>query len=236
MPEDSVSVPLPSANALVGTRDAASVRARTLEIQHSQWMLEAGARFEYSNISETGDVNESRSFFYPKPRAVLTWTPDASTQIRLRYERVLGQLDFTNFVASSSLNSTGVTAGNANLKPDDHMQYEFSYERHFWGKGAIVATLLHEKIADVVDDVPVTNSSGTFDAPDNIGSGQNNQFTFGLTLPLDKLWLTNGLLQATNILRFSSVRDPVTGWTAISPAKPIDRRMPRSRCRKTSTV
>lgn len=207
---NGVPVPLPSADALVDEKRGEVFAQATWKID-PQWLLEAGARFETSSIGETGDINLSRSFFYPKPRAVLTWMPDASTQIRLRYERVLGQLDFTNFVASSALSSTGVTAGNAELKPDQHMQYELSIERHFWGKGAVVATLLHEKVADVVDYVPVTNASGTFDAPGNIGSGQNNQFTLGLTLPLDKFWLPNGLLQATNIFRFSSVRDPVTG-------------------------
>jgi outer membrane receptor protein involved in Fe transport len=153
----------------------------------------------------------------------VTWTPDAQTQIRLRYERVLGQLDFSNFVASSNLSASGVNAGNANLRPDDHTQYELSYERHFWDKGAIVATLLHEDIRDVVDYVPVTNSSGTFDAPGNIGNGTNDQIDIELTLPLDKIGLSNGLLKATNIFRFSNVPDPVTGKDrVISAERPQD--------------
>jgi len=33
----------------------------------------------------------------------LTWAPDSQTQIRFRYERVLGQLDFNNFIAKRFL-------------------------------------------------------------------------------------------------------------------------------------
>ena len=75
----------------------------------------------------------------------------------------------------------------------------------------LVATLLHEEITDVVDYIPVTGSSGTFDAPGNIGNGRNDQIDVELTLPLDRLGIPNGLLKSTNIWRFSAVRDPVTG-------------------------
>ncbi|HEY1630026.1 MAG TPA: TonB-dependent receptor [Rhizomicrobium sp.] len=220
--DNGVPVALPSANASVNEKRGEFFAQGTWKID-PEWMVEAGARFEYSIIAETGDVNLTRKFFYPKPRAVVTWTPDDKTQVRFRYERVLGQLDFNNFVASSNLSASGVTAGNANLQPDQHTQYELSYERRFWDKGAVVITLLHEDIKDVVDYIPVTNSSGTFDAPGNIGNGRNDQIDVELTLPLDKIGLTNGLLKATNIFRFSSVPDPVTGNNrVISAERPQD--------------
>jgi outer membrane receptor protein involved in Fe transport len=220
--DNGVLVPLPSANANVNEKRGAVFGQATWKVS-DQSMIEAGARFEYSGISETGDVNLTRNFFYPKPRAVLTWTPDKETQVRFRYERMLGQLDFNNFVASSSLSSTGVSAGNANLRPDDHTQYELSFERHFWDKGAVVVTLLQEDIKGVVDYVPVKNSSGTFDAPGNIGNGTNDQIDVELTVPLDKLGLTNGLLKSTDIWRFSSVPDPETGENrVISGERPQD--------------
>jgi TonB-dependent receptor-like protein len=220
--DNGTTVPLPSANANVNEKRGEFFGQGTWKID-PEWMVGAGARFEYSIIAETGDVDLTRKFFYPKPRAVVTWTPDDKTQVRLRYERVLGQLDFNNFVASSNLSASGVTAGNANLQPDQHTQYEISYERRFWDKGAVVATFMHEDIKDVVDYVPVTNSSGTFDAPGNIGNGRNDQIDVELTLPLDKLGLANGLLKATNIFRFSSVPDPVTGKDrVISAERPQD--------------
>jgi outer membrane receptor protein involved in Fe transport len=219
---NGVAVPLPSANAYVEERRGEVFGQGTWKITDA-WMLEAGARFEFSTIGEIGDVDLTRKFFYPKPRVIATWTPDKGTQVRLRYERVLGQLDFNNFIATSSLASTGVTAGNPNLEPDQHSQYEISFEKDFWDKGALVATLMHERISDVEDYVPVTGPSGTFDAPGNIGTGHNTQIDIELTVPLDRIGLKNGLLKTTNIWRISSVGDPVTGQSrVISGERPQD--------------
>ncbi|MGD0192967.1 MAG: TonB-dependent receptor [Rhizomicrobium sp.] len=220
--DDGVAVPLPSANADVNEKRGEVFGEGTWKISDA-WTLDAGARFEFSTIAETGYTDLSRSFFYPKPRAVLTWTPEEGTQIRLRYERVLGQLDFNNFIASSNLAANGVTAGNPDIEPDQHDQYEISYEKDFWDKGALIVTLMHEQIYDVQDLVPVTGTSGVFDAPGNIGTGQNNQVDVEFTVPLDKIGLTNGLLKTTNIWRFSSVHDPVTGeLRPISGERPQD--------------
>jgi len=219
---NGAGVPLPSANASVDEKRAEAFAQATWNFA-PDWKLEAGSRFEYSVIGESGYTEMSRSFFYPKPRLLLTWTPAKETQIRLRYERVLGQLDFSNFVASSNLSAYGVNAGNPNLAPDRHSQYEASLERDFWGRGAVVVTLLHEDISGVLDYIPVTGASGVFDAPGNIGGGHENQINSQLTLPLDKLGLKSGLLKVTNIWRFSGVRDPVTGRErVISGVRPND--------------
>ncbi|HWD48299.1 MAG TPA: TonB-dependent receptor [Rhizomicrobium sp.] len=213
---------IPSANAKVTEKRGEAFAQATWKIS-KEWSFEAGMRAELSTIGETGDVAQSRTFFYPKPRAVLTWSPDDKTQVRFRYERVLGQLDFSNFVASSNLSSTGVNAGNANLRPDVHDQFELSAERHFWDKGAVVVTLLHERIQDVEDYIPIVGATDIYDAPGNIGAGRNDQIDVELTLPLDKLGLPNGLIKATNIFRFSSVKDPETGQNrVISGERPQD--------------
>jgi hypothetical protein len=207
---NSVSQPLPSAHAHVEEQRGELFAQGTWKIA-PEWMLEAGSRAEYSTIIESGSDNLTRSFFFLKPRAVLTWSPDQDTQVRLRYEEVVGQLNFSDFIASASLSSTGITAGNKDLRPDQHAQYEISFERHFWEKGAFVLTLMHEDIKHVVDFIPVTDALGNvFDAPGNIGNGQNNQFNLATTLPLDRAFIPNGLLTVTAQFNLTSVRDPVT--------------------------
>jgi outer membrane receptor protein involved in Fe transport len=215
---NGVNQPLPSANARVEERRGELFGQATWRISDA-WLLETEVRAEVSNISESGSVQLSRSFFYPKPRVVLTWSPDKDTQIRLRFERVVGQLDFNNFIASANLSATGVTAGNENLRPDQRTQYAISFERHFWDKGAVVLSYMHEEIKDVVDLIPVTSPAGTFDEPGNIGNGKNDEIKLEATLPLDRLYIPGGLLTTTSIFDLTSVRDPVTGVERVISAQ-----------------
>jgi outer membrane receptor protein involved in Fe transport len=221
--QNGVDVPLPTPNPHVAEHRSEIFAQEAWKIA-PDWLLEAGARFEFSTITETGEFNLSRSFFYPKPRLVLTWTPDADTQVHARFEKVVGQLDFDNFIASSNLAGPGVTAGNARLRPDQHSQYEISYEQHFLEDGAAVITFMHEQIDDVVDLVPVKDAEGiVFDAPGNIGSGTNEKLDLTLTLPLDSMGLENGVLESVNSFQWSRVRDPVTGRARIiSEQRPQD--------------
>ena len=213
------SVTLPDAKAHVDEKRGEVFGQGTWKIA-PEWLFEAGARFEYSIIGEQSDTDRSRSFFYPKPRAILTWSPGKDDQVRLRYEKVVGQLDFGNFIATGNLGGSGVTSGNSNLRPDQRSQYEVSYEHHFWEKGAFTLQLIHEDITDVVDLVPVQGPDGNlFDAPGNIGNGQNNQFNLQLSLPFDKFGITNGLLKIQSDIQLSSVRDPVTGQNRVITAE-----------------
>src|SRR5262249_7076132 len=45
-----------------------------------KYSLEAGVRVEESTITETGDEARERSFTYPKPRLLATWSPTPNSQ------------------------------------------------------------------------------------------------------------------------------------------------------------
>jgi hypothetical protein len=198
---------LPNANVRVGEARAETFATATWKIDPAL-TLEAGARLEVSRISETGDNHNSRDFFYPKPRLLLTWQMDEPTQFRLRVEKVLGQLNFNDFVASSNLQSYGVAGGNENMRPDQRWQFEAAVERHFWGKGALVMTALHQEIKDLRDYVPI---GGGLDAPGNIAHATADRFTVTSTIPLDFLGLKNGLFKPNIYWQHGDVIDPVTG-------------------------
>jgi len=204
---NAVAVALPNANVFVDEVRGEAFTNLSWKIS-PQWSLESGVRLEYSNIAESGDTNLSRRFFYPKPRALISWAPDAPSQLRLRVEEVVGQLDFTNFVASSNLAAFGVAAGNANLRPEQRLQFEAAAEQHFLGKGDLVLSLLHEEITDLQDYIPV---GGGLDAPGNVAHASSNKISLIGTIPLDWLGIHNGLLKPDVYWQFSSMADPVTG-------------------------
>lgn len=169
--------------------------------------VEAGVRVEVSRISSSGDTARSRSFLYGKPRLVVAYAPDASSQLRLRLQRQVGQLRFRDFVASADLATGTLDAGNADLEPERSWIVEAALERRFWGRGAVTATFTHEAVQQAVDLIPIAGR----DAPGNIGDGRRDRIVIALTLPLDRLGVRNGLITGQGTWKWSRVTDPVTG-------------------------
>lgn len=176
--------------------------------------LEGGMRLEASTILSHADVREETSLFYPKPRLALTYTPSNLDQVRIRLEREVGQLDFTNFVAASSLDTGAIRAGNVSIVPEQEWTAEITYERRFWSDGVASLTYRHSLLSDVVDRIPIrdpADPAAAFDAPGNIGGGLKDVLVAALTLPLDRLGLDHARLKASGVFQWSSVTDPTTG-------------------------
>ena len=210
--DNGVAIAIPAANVIVqekrGEAFTTATWARDAADLHRRSRFAPGRS---STISSSGDVALSRkSLFYPKPRLLLTWSPDADNQVRLRVEREVGQLDFKNFTAAAALNANGVAAGNPNLLPQTDWAFEAAFDHHFMKSGLISITVRHLILQDVVDRVPVFSPTGDFDEPGNIGGGSENDITASFTVPLQKL-IPGGEIRGTVNWQFSRVTDPTTG-------------------------
>jgi hypothetical protein len=200
-----VPVVLPSANVRVEERRGEGFVTLTSKL--GALSLETAARYERSVIEQTGGANQSKTFSFLKPRVFATYSLASST-FRLRFERVVGQLNFRDFAATAQLDAGTVNAGNPDLSPESSWVFEGAVEQRFWGGGAVVLTLRHEEVSDVVDLIPI---DGRFDAPGNIGDGTRDELRAQLTLPLERLGLAGAVFRANGTWRRSSVVDPVTG-------------------------
>jgi hypothetical protein len=204
--ENAVPIALPSAKVKVEElRGEASGKA--VWRANPKLTVEAGARLELSSISQSGDADLSKDFFYPKPRVMLTWSPNKQDQIRLRLEREVGQLDFGDFVSQAGVADGTFDGADADLVPSRAWAAELAWERRFWEAGSLTATLTHSAISDVTDFKPVP---GGFDAPSNIGDGTTDQFVINLTVPTARLGVSGGQLRARLSWVESEVTDPVT--------------------------
>jgi outer membrane receptor protein involved in Fe transport len=175
--------------------------------------LEAGIRQERSTVTSKGDVALKKSLQFTKPRLAATWIPDPASQLRLRLEREVGQLNFDDFVASPGVASTGtLSAGNPDLTPQQAWVAEAAYERRFWQGGAVVLTGRHYRLSDVVDRIPVFGPGGVVlaDVPGNIGKGTKNELQASITLPLDRLGVHAAQLRGQVTRRITRVEDPLT--------------------------
>ena len=175
--------------------------------------LDVGAQVEISNISANADTRQSRFLSYVKPKFSANYSPFSSSRAGIRIEREVGQLNFTNFVAVSSLSTGSIRAGNTNIVPQQDWVAEGSFERHFWTEGDLALTYRHYWIADAIDRVPIDSGSGTsgiFDAPGNIGSGKEDALIVNATLPVRLPGLSRGQFRATATRLWSRVTDPTT--------------------------
>jgi len=223
--DNGLAIPIPAGDVRV-TETRGEVFTTATWRPLATLSVEAGARVEASTISSTGDVTLSKSLVFPKPRLLVTWSPDAADQVRLRVEREVGQLDFTSFAASAALNINGVVAGNPNLLPQQDWAFEAAYDRHFWTTGVVSLTLRHLVLKDVVDRIPVFAPSGAFDEPGNIGGGSENDLVLAVELPLGQFGIHGGTLRGTGTWKDSEVTDPTTGQRRrISGQHPLDAKL-----------
>jgi len=202
-----VDVPLPSASVKVEETRGEAFSKATWRI-NPKLTLEGGVRLEASTISQSGDADQEKSFFFAKPRLLATWTPMADNQLRFRFERELGQLDFGDFAASAELDDGTVFGGNVDLEPEQRWISELSYERRFWGEGVVSIGYRHDRIIDVIDRLPLP---GGLSATGNIGDGTLDQLSLNVVVPLDKVGISGARFTFRNDWNKTSVTDPTTG-------------------------
>jgi len=211
------AVPLPSASVTVEETRGEAFGKATFRL-NPELTLEGGLRLEASTISQSGDADQEKSFFFAKPRFLATWTPMQNHQFRFRFERELGQLDFNDFAASADLSDGNVFGGNVDLEPEQRWISELTWERRFWGEGIVSLGLRHDEIIDVIDNIPLP---GHLSATGNIGDGTLDQLSISATVPTTKLGLSGGLLTVSNTWNHTEVTDPTTGETRpISGVRP----------------
>jgi hypothetical protein len=170
--------------------------------------VEFGLGAEISDISQTGDVELDRSFFFVKPYFNMSYSPRQGQQTRLRVTRDVSQLDFNDFVSAVTQRDDDLVGGNPNLSPQATWQTELTHERRFGELGVVTVSLFHDWIDDVADLLPL---SPTLEAPGNIGNGRRWGTDIEATIPLDRVGLNDARIDARVRFQDSSVTDPVTG-------------------------
>ena len=187
---NSAPIALPGANPKVNEK-------RGEAITQASWRLcpgmggGSGARFEFSTIAARAFLPAASTS--SSPGLLVSWSPVAGTQIRVRAERVVGQLDFNNFIASSNFSSNGINAGNLMLRPGPALAIRRRFRISLLGQGRLVFSYTRENITDLVDYIPI---GGGLDGPGNIPKATNNIYDLEMSMPLDRLGGEGTTLQA----------------------------------------
>ena len=206
---DNSPLELPNDNISVA-EDRYQAFAKAIVRVRPNLSFEAGLEFERSSLEQSGDANLNKEFDYLKPRLTATWSINGVTDVRLRVEKIVGQLDFYTFAASPSLETGIFSAGNAGLEPEEATEYELQFERRFWGQGSAILTYTRYRLENALDYIPVGLG---YDALGNAGRASRGKWILVTNFPLDPLGWTGATWRSRTVHFDSRITDPFTGET-----------------------
>ncbi len=171
-------------------------------------LLQTSLGIEYSQISQSGDFGLVRDFVRPKGFASLNWRPTDDLVVSTRLERVVGQLNFFDFIASVNVNQERANVTNVNLVPPQSWLLEIEVQQSLGEFGAVTLTGFAEDITDIVDLIPI---EGGGQAPGNIDSATRYGASLDATLLSDPTGWRGARLDVAIDYRDSEVIDPLLG-------------------------
>lgn len=202
-------VDLPGANARVDEdrADAGLTWSRSLA---ANLQLQLSGGVEYSRLSQSGPLGLTREFWRPKGFAALDWKVNANLNLAGRVERVVGQLDFFDFIASVDLDQDRTDVSNANLVPEQSWVYDIEASWRMGALGNLTVSAFLEDIADIVDQIPI---AGGGQAPGNLPSARFYGVDGNATLLSDGLGWKGTRLDVNLAWTQSAVPDPLLDVT-----------------------
>jgi len=216
---DFVAVPFPNSVATVEERRAEAMLTYGRPLS-SNLTLQASAGGEYSQLSQTGAGGLTRTFYRPKGFLNLAWRPRPGLDISARVERVVGQLNFFDFVASANVSGGTANAGNVNLVPPQSWNGQIQATRNLGRWGTATARLYGRLITDIVDVIPI---GATGQSPGNIdGTASVYGLQWTSTFNFDPLGWRGAKLDMNLQFQKTSLTDPLTGVQ-----RPINENMTR---------
>ncbi|MDY7097057.1 MAG: TonB-dependent receptor plug domain-containing protein [Pseudomonadota bacterium] len=170
--------------------------------------FQASASGEYSRISQSGPLGQTRTFYRPKGFVSFDWRAAENVNIAARLERVVGQLNFFDFIASVDLNQDRADVTNADLVPPQSWVVEVEGNIGLGSAGTVNIRPFFERLSDVVDQVPIP---GGGQAPGNLPSADFYGVETVLTLLSEGFGWRGTRFDGELLLTDSSITDPLLG-------------------------
>lgn len=216
-----VSVPLPGGTAKV-EEDRGEIRATWGRPLSSTLALQASLGGEYSELRVSGAGGSSRSFYRPKGFVSAAWKASPRLDLNVKLDRAVGQLNFSDFLASVNLSNENRNAANPELVPPQSWELDLSANRNLGAFGSTSLRFFGRLFSDVVDQIPIGEtgeSAGNLESATVYGVESRGTFLF------DPLGWRGAKLDARFTFQNSSVEDPLTGELrriSNSPVRNID--------------
>ena len=185
--------------------------------------VELALNAEFSSLTQQGsEIDNSRNFSFLKPRADFRFDMTPSSQLRLKAERTVKQLNFADFVAIFDFQDDEVDFGNPNLTPENSWEYELSYEHRLADdNGVLEFRAFLKNIDDHIDKGPIDiDRDGVADTDEaellssaqaNIGEAQLYGAEVKSSLRMSWIGVPDAVIKASVLIQDSETTDPFTG-------------------------
>ena len=163
---------------------------------------------EYSELGERDIGQPPRRFFRPKGSILLGLRPAPGWDASLKFERKVGQISFSDFLANEDISDNRGNDANPNLVPPQSWEVTGEVGRSLgrWGKTRL--RLYRYWIEDIVDHIPVGTDG---DAVGNLPNATRTGIESISTIQFDPLGWHGAKVDADIGMERARVRDPLTG-------------------------
>ena len=177
--------------------------------------LETSLLYELSEIIQSGDVSKKRDFDFVKPKMDFRYDLTPTLQLRGTIEKIVQQLSFRDFVASTDSRDedSNVQAGNANLRQEWFWNYEFNTELRLPNDvGVLSGRIFYEDWHDKIERVDVSPSEDDLQsASGNIGDGTKYGIDLRGSIRMRMINMPNLLVTGNISAEDSKITDPFLG-------------------------
>ncbi len=179
---------------------------------NDQIALESTLIYEDSVITQTGDVNNERSFGFVRPKVDLRYDITNSIQVRATIEKQISQLSFSDFSVQQDGgdDDQNIQGGNPSIAQEQSWNLDLNLEYRLPNDlGVLNSRFFYRDSEDIIDRVDVsTGPDNLQSARGNIGDGYRYGLDLDASTKLDPVGIKNGLLTLSFMVADSVVTDP----------------------------
>ncbi|MEX0962848.1 MAG: TonB-dependent receptor [Pseudohongiellaceae bacterium] len=175
--------------------------------------LESSMFYEDSEISQSGDVNKSRSFDFLKPKVDFRFNMSSSFQLRMSAELDVSQLRFSDFSATANDRdeTQDTIAGNPELEPEEVWRYNVNLDYRLPNDGGVLnSRLFYYDVGNSIDRIDISPSPDNLATTNgNVGDGKVLGLNLNASIRLGFLNLPQTVVTAGLLVQDSSIKDPM---------------------------
>lgn len=175
--------------------------------------LETSLVAEFSEISQSGDVNNTRDFQFLKPKWDLRYNISRSFQLRGTIDKFVSQLSFADFSANVNNrdDDQDTIAGNPSLEQEEWWRYTVNLDYRLPNDGGVLnSRLFYYDIDNTIGRIDISPSPTKVASTNgNVGNGKILGLNLDASIRLGMFGLPQALLTAGVLVQDSYIDDPL---------------------------